>query len=158
MVILGESGIPLKISQTHWMALWQATRESAESNSSVVMKLPAFARFICVLTAALPLSQCAPGRSAAYHANMEDLRNQVKIGENIHSATKRIKGRYHIVTKPHDPTGLGRELHSDVDFGLPVTFLESVAYAADTRPPFDENEPISAIIKARSNGTIVAIE
>ena len=119
---------------------------------------PAFARIVCVLTAGFPLSQCAPGRSAAYHARMADLRDQVKIGEDIHSATKRIKGRYHIVTQPYDPTGLGRELHSDVDFGLPVTFFESVAYAADTRPPFDENEPISAVIKARSNGTILAIE
>lgn len=117
-----------------------------------------FPKWVCVLSAAVPLSQCAPGRSAAYHANMEDLRNQVKIGEDIHTATKRIKGRYHIVTEPYDPTGLGRELHSDVDFGLPVTFFESLAYAADTRLPFDDNEPISAILKARSNGTIVAIE
>jgi hypothetical protein len=118
----------------------------------------AFTRFVCVLIAAFPLSQCAPGRSAAYHAHMADLRGQVKIGENIHRATKRIKGRYHIVTEPYDPTGLGRELHSDVDFGLPITTFESVTYAADGRPPLDDNEPIGAIIKARSNGIIVAIE
>jgi hypothetical protein len=119
---------------------------------------PGCAQIVCIATAVVPLSQCAPGRSAAYHAHMEDLRNHVRIGENIHTATKRIKSRYHIVSEPYDPTGLGRELHSDVDFGLPVTFFESVAYAADARPPFDDNEPISAIIKARSNGTIVAIE
>lgn len=117
-----------------------------------------FPKWMYVLSAAASLSQCAPGRSAAHHANMEDLRTQVKIGENIHNATKRIKGRYHIVTKPYDPTGLGRELHSDVDFGLPITFFESLAYAADTRLPFDDNEPIGAIIGARSNGTILAIE
>ena len=119
---------------------------------------PGYAQFVCIATAAVSLSQRAPGRAAAYHAHMVDLKGQVKIGENIHAATKRIKGRYHMVTEPYDPTGLGRELRSDVDFGLPVTFFESLAYAADTRLPSDDNEPISAIIKARSNGTIVAIE
>lgn len=117
-----------------------------------------FHQLVCFATAAVPLSQCAPGRAAAYHAHMVDLGGEVKIGENIHVATKRIKGRYHMVSEPYDPTGLGRELHADVDFGLPVTFFESVAYAADARLPMDDDEPISAIIKARSNGTIVAIE
>lgn len=119
---------------------------------------PVCAQFVCFATAAVPLSQCAPGRAAAYHAHMADLSGQVKIGENIHAATKRIKSRYHMVSEPHDPTGLGRELHAEVDFGLPVTFFETLAYTADSRLPSDDDEPISAIIKARSNGTIVAIE
>lgn len=89
---------------------------------------------------------------------MADLRNQVKAGQNIFDAEKRIRGRYHHVTKPYDPTHLGDKLWMRVEFGLQPTFMETFAYAANVKSPFDKNEIISAIVVSDSSGTITSIE
>ena len=89
---------------------------------------------------------------------MADLRSQVKIGDNIFDAEKKIRGRYHYVTKPYDPAKLGEKLCMDVNFGLQPTLMETFAYAADSRLPFDKNEGISGVVVSNAKGTITSIE
>ena len=114
--------------------------------------------FAAVVLLAAGLSQCTMHRTSVYEAKMADLRRQVKVGDNIYAAAKKIDGRYHYTSGPLDPTKLGKELWLHVNFGLQPTTLESVAYAADVAPPFGSNKPISAIIKAGADGTITSIE
>jgi len=121
------------------------------------MKRPLIA-IAALAVISLGLSQCTLHRSATYKAQMEDLRSQVQVGDDIHAAAKKIDGRYHYTTGPLDPTKLGKELWLHVDFGLSPTFLETMAYTADVSLPFDKNEAISAVIKADADGTITRIE
>jgi hypothetical protein len=104
------------------------------------------------------LSQCTAHRSSVYNSKMNDLRSQVQVGDNIYEAAKKIKGRYHYTTGPLDPTKRGKELWLHVNFGLQPTFAETMAYTAEIDLPFDDNKPISAIIKADAAGTITNIE
>lgn len=118
----------------------------------------ALTALISVAIVASGLSQCTLHRSSVYVSKMNDLRSQVHVGDNIHDAAKKIKGRYHSTTGPLDPSRLGKELWLHVDFGLQPTLAETLAYTADVKLPFDRNERISAIIKANSKGTITSIE
>lgn len=111
-----------------------------------------------VVILAVGLSQCTMHRTSVYEAKMDDLRTQVKVGDNIHTAAKKIDSRYHYASAPFDPTKLGKELWLHVSFGLQPTTLESVAYATDVSSPFVSNKPISAVIKAGVDGTITSIE
>lgn len=111
-----------------------------------------------VVVLAAGLSQCTAHRASVYEAKMEDLRTQVKVGDNIYAAAKKIEGRYHYTSGPLDPMKLGKQLWLHVDFGLQPTTIESVAYSANASPPFMSNKPISAVIKAGADGTITSIE
>ncbi len=113
---------------------------------------------VSIALVAAGLSQCTAHRSSAYEAKMVDLRSQVQVGDNIFEAAKKIEGRYHYTSGPLDPTKLGKELWLHVNFGLQPTFIETAAYTADVNLPFDDNKPISAVIKANSNGVITSIE
>ncbi len=115
-------------------------------------------RFATCLGSVMVLSQCTMHRSSVYKAQMADLRSRVKEGQNIFDAEKRIRGRYHYVTKPYDPTNLGKELCMNVDFGLQPTLMETLAYTADVKLPFDKNDSISAIVVSDASGTIKSIE
>ena len=89
---------------------------------------------------------------------MSDLRSQVQVGGNIHTAAKKIEGLYHHTTGPLDPTKLGKELWLHVDFGLNPTAIETIGYTADVDLPSNANRRIGAIIKATPDGTITTIE
>ena len=104
------------------------------------------------------LSLSTVRRSSVYRTKMDDLRSQVQVGGNIYDAAKKIEGRYHYTTGPLDPTKLEKELWLHVNFGLKPTFLETIAYSADVSLPFDDNKPISAVIKADAAGTITSSE
>ena len=106
----------------------------------------------------LGLPQCTSQRTSTYEAKMSDLRSQVQVGDNIHTAAKKIEGRYHYTTGPLDPTKLGKELWLHVNFGLKPTAIETIAYTADVDLPSNANRRISAIIKATPDGTITTIE
>lgn len=104
------------------------------------------------------ISQCTVHRSSVYEAKMDDLRSQVQVGDNIYEAAKKIEGRYHHTTGPLDPTKRGKELWLHVNFGLQPTLAETMAYTAEIDLPFDDNKPITAIIKADAAGTITNIQ
>ena len=97
-------------------------------------------------------------RSSVYKSQMADLRSQVKVGQNIFDAEKRIRERYRHVTKPHYRTISRNELVMHVDFGLRTTQMEDFAYAFDAKLPFDKNERIVGIVVADATGTITSIE
>jgi hypothetical protein len=116
------------------------------------------ASLTAVTLVVLGLTQCTSQRTSTYEAMMSDLRSQVRIGDNIHSAAKKIEGRYHCISGPLDPTKLGKELLVHVDFGLNPSVIETIAYTADVDLPSNANRRISAIIKATPDGTITTIE
>ena len=120
-------------------------------------RLSATLRILAVTGLVLTTSQCTMHRTAKYEEGMADLRQQVKIGDDIFEAEKRIKDRYHYVTEPYDPTKLGKVLWMNVDFGLQPTFVETIAYTADIEP-IGDNKPISAIVVADPSGTVTAIK
>ena len=93
-----------------------------------------------------------------YEEKMNDLREQVKVGDNIYVIASEIEGRYHYIQGPLDPTKLGNELWLHVNFGLKPTALETIAYASNVDIPFLSNRRISAIIKSKPDGTITKIE
>jgi len=104
------------------------------------------------------LSQCTAYRSSVYEEKMVDLRSQVQIGDNIYEAAKKIEGRYHYISGPLDLTKLDKELWLHVNFGLQPTFIETVTYASDVELQFGDHKPISAVIKADSDGVVTSIE
>ena len=121
------------------------------------MKTPLI-RVLGSIIAVIMLSQCTLHRSSVYKAQMADLRSQVKVGQNIFDAEKRIRERYPHVTKPYYSTISRDELVMHVDFGLRTTQMEDFAYAFDSRLPFDKNERIVGIVVADATGTITSIE
>jgi hypothetical protein len=113
---------------------------------------------IAVVIVIFGLSHCTVHRTSTYETMMSDLRSQVQVGDNIHSAAKKIEGRYHYTSGPLDPTDLGKELWLHVDFGLKPSAIENIAYTSDVNLPSSANRRISAMIKATPDGTITTIE
>lgn len=124
----------------------------------VLQEMNKFLPSLTAVIVVLGLSQCTTQRTSTYEAMMSDLRSQVQVGDNIHSAARKIEGRYHYTSGPLDPTDLGKELWLHVDFGLMPSTIETIAYTADVDLPSNSNRRISAIIKATQDGTITTIE
>ncbi len=120
------------------------------------MKISAFKMILAVTP--LIISSCTSFRDARFDESMKDLRSQVSEGDNIYAAKKKIEGRYDYLSDIHDPTGLGDYLLMDVSFGLLPTDLETFAYAADVRLPFNKNKGLGAVIKSDASGTIQEIK
>lgn len=121
------------------------------------MKRP-LAIVILLVGLIVSISQCTIHRSYVYNQKLEDLREQISIGDNIYQAASKIEGRYVATIGPLDPTNSGKELWLHVDFGLKATELETAEYLLNMRFPFSDNSRITSIIIADSNGVIKSIE
>ena len=118
------------------------------------------AGFIGIALLVFLLWQVLPwSRAGIYRRSMEDLRQEVKIGEDIFDAKSKIEDRYHSVSEPYDPSKDGEVLWMDVSFGLRPNALETFLYSADlpiSLPSFGSGR-ISALVVADHDGSVMEI-
>jgi hypothetical protein len=112
----------------------------------------------CLILLCLSISWSAIHRTTSYQHGMSDLREQVKVGQDIYEARKRIEHRFHFATAPYFPKEDHNELWMNVSFGIQPGPMETLAYTTGLRLPFSRGERISAIVKATPAGRITAIE
>jgi hypothetical protein len=98
---------------------------------------------------------CSATENRQYRDSLSIVKSVATPGRDIHLVKSDLESKGYEVSKPYDPTDLGKVLWMNVSYGSTPGVIDGVLYASGLP---DKKQPSSIIVKANFEGVVIGVK